>query len=113
MSDPAVRFIKIFYVQRSELAPAFGKAKGEEQEVYVRRDLPACVRANVLCHELFHIHDETTGYFKREIRANLYAGIHFPLGFILGTLMTLCSRERVTLYYKLIKSALRGRQNGK
>jgi len=106
MSMPRIKFIKIFYAARSELAPAFGRANVNDQTVYVRQDLPGCVRANVLCHELYHVHDRAEGYLKREIRANLYAARHFPLGFVIGTVMTLFSKERLRFYFNLIKSNL-------
>jgi hypothetical protein len=74
---------------REKLYPRFGLALLEKQWVYVRGDLPGCVRRFVIGHELYHLEDKAQWWIWREIKANIHAAIRHPIGFIACVVMSL------------------------
>jgi len=112
MTPGTPRAWSVAFVEPKLLSPAYGHADRKRMVALVRADLPGCLKPNVLCHELFHLRDDAEGWLWRELRANVYAALHFPLGFVVGTLMTLGSAERRRFYAALIKSHVRRQGNG-
>lgn len=71
----------IRYVAKDELFPRFGCRVGNA--VFVRKDLPACVRRSVAIHELYHARDpRQDGWLLREARANGHALVTYPWGWV-------------------------------
>ena len=84
--------IKIRYVQKKELFPAFGYATENTQTVRIRKDLPKPFQKFVLAHELYHLKDwanqekkgEDHHWLWEEIKANFYATLRHPIGALVG-----------------------------
>ena len=49
---------EVIYQTREDLYPRFGFAFPDKQQVYVRDDLPGCVKRFVISHELYHLVDK-------------------------------------------------------
>jgi len=79
--------MKIKYVSKEKLFPAFGEVKGKI--VYVRKDLPKIVRNFVKEHELYHLIDKSDFWIWREFKANLHGFMKYPFGFLLCGVMSL------------------------
>ena len=80
---------EVIYQTREELYPRFGLAVPDRQQVYVREDLPGCVRQFVISHELCHLGDKGHWWVWREVNANMHAAMRHPIGFIACVLMSL------------------------
>jgi hypothetical protein len=80
---------EVIYQTREVLYPRFRFAFPDKQQVYVRDDLPGCVKRFVISHELYHLKDKAQWWIWREIKANTYAAIRHPIGFIACVLMSL------------------------
>ena len=91
----------VVFLSKEELRPRFGYAVDSDRTVFVRRDLPRCVREFVLAHELYHLQDEAHWWVWREIKANVAGGLKQPLGFIVCILMSLAP-YRLSYYWKRI-----------
>lgn len=95
---------KVFFVERSKLAPCFGKAYSIGYAL-VREDLSPAIKRFVISHELYHLGDTHTwwGVFGRELRANLIPGFKDPIGLFATVWATISSRERMELYLDRVK----------
>jgi hypothetical protein len=94
---------QVNYVSKNKLYPAFGKADPKKKKVYIRNDLPKIVKKFVKTHEVFHIrNNKPRQWFWEEIKANTYAGIKHPIGFIVTILMSL-QPYRIKLYIQRFK----------
>lgn len=91
----------IRYISKEELFPAFGLAK--DGIIYVREDLPNAVKSFVIEHEIYHLQDDSVYWLWREIKANLYAGIKHPIGFIYTVILSL-SLTRIKFYIQRFKN---------
>lgn len=100
--------VKIKYVTKKALFPAFGLANFETKTVYIRKDLPKLAREFVLQHELYHIKDYDSltkrkeGYsvFKGEIKANFFPFLKDPMGGIITLILSL-NPKRIKFYVDL------------
>ena len=90
---------EVVYRSKAEMDPRFGFAIPELQKVYVRGDLPACVRQFVVMHECYHLSDDTSWWVWRELKANMHAAIRFPIGFM-GCLLMSTAPRRLCYYFK-------------
>ena len=79
---------KVIYQTRDDLYPRFGFALLDKQQVYVRGDLPGCVKRFVISHELYHLGDRSQWCIWREVKANAHAAIRHPIGFIACVVMS-------------------------
>ena len=75
-------------------------------KIFIRSDLPLCVKNSILSHEQQHEKDcdkpeIINNFFLREIRGNL-AGMKYPIGFITTVIMSIFSIDRWKLYISLI-----------
>jgi hypothetical protein len=89
--------MKVQFVEKWTLFPAFGKADTHKKTAYVRNDLPKSVQAFVAAHEVYHLGDKTRGWFLREIRAILCIDWKHWKGFLLCVIMSL-TMERLKFY---------------
>jgi ubiquinone biosynthesis protein Coq4 len=80
---------EVIYQTREELYPRFGLALADTQQVYVRDDLPGCVQRFVVSHEIYHLVDKAQWWVLREIKANAYAAMRHPIGFVACVFMSL------------------------
>jgi hypothetical protein len=80
---------EVIYQTREVLYPRFGFALPDKQQVYVREDLPECVKRFVIRHELYHLVDKAQWWVWREVKANAHAAIRHPIGFTACVLMSL------------------------
>ena len=80
---------EVIYQTREDLYPRFGLALPERKQVYVRADLPDCVKRFVISHELHHLSDKAQWWICNEIKANAHAAIRYPIGFVGCVLMSL------------------------
>jgi len=97
---------EVLYQARENLYPRFGLALPEKQQVYVREDLPACVKRFVISHELYHLVDKAQWWVWREIKANAHAAIRHPIGFIACVMMSLAP-YRLRYYAQRIRGTVR------
>jgi hypothetical protein len=74
---------------RENLYPRFGLALPDKQLVYVRDDLPGCVKRFVIGHELYHLRDKAQWWIWREVKANIHAAIRHPIGLVACVFMSL------------------------
>lgn len=90
--------IKVSFVSKETLFPAFGMAY--TSEVKVREDLPPRIKRFVLAHELYHIGDRSkSGWIGREIKANLIPAMSDPIGFIQTSCASL-TPTRLSYYFQ-------------
>jgi hypothetical protein len=80
---------EVIYQTREDLYPRFGLALPDKQQVYVREDLPGCVKRFVINHELYHLVDKAQWWVLREVKATVHATMRHPIGFIACVLMSL------------------------
>jgi hypothetical protein len=80
---------EVIYQTRKDLYPRFGLALRDKQLVYVRDDLPGCVKRFVIGHELYHLKDKAQWWIWREVKATIHAAMRHPIGFIACVLMSL------------------------
>jgi hypothetical protein len=80
---------EVIYETIEDLHPRFGLALPDEQQVYVREDLPRCVKRFVTTHELYHLRDKAQWWVWREIKATAHAAMRHPIGFIACVFMSL------------------------
>ena len=95
---------KVYFVYEKELPTgAYGVTYCERGEIYIKKELPECVKKSVIAHEFQHEKDCGKGYnrFVRELRANI-AGMKHPIGFITCVVMSLFSISRWKMYMSLI-----------
>ncbi|MDP2934107.1 MAG: hypothetical protein Q8N81_08370 [bacterium] len=96
------REVKIEYVQKSKIYPAFGQSFVSTAEI--REDLSPRVKRFVRAHELYHIGDAVYGggWIGREIRANLMPALSDPVGFAFTVVASL-SPDRLGFYWERFK----------
>jgi len=80
---------EVIYQTSESLYPRFGLALPDKQQVYVRDDLPGCVKRFVINHELYHLGDNARWWLLREVKATVHAAIWHPIGFVACALMSL------------------------
>jgi hypothetical protein len=97
---------KVIYQTRDDLHPRFGLALPDKERVYVRENLPGCVKRFVTDHELYHLKDRTQWWVLREVKANVHAGIRHPIGFVVCILMSLAP-YRLRYYGKRIRGGVK------
>ncbi len=91
------------YVPKETLGVNFGAAYGNEY-AQIRNDLSPRVQSFVKAHELYHLQDDKPGgWFRRELRANLYPGLKDPIGLI-STIRASLNKERLGLYFARLKN---------
>lgn len=97
------REVKINFVPKESLYPAFGRAYRDE--VRVREDLSPRIKRFVLAHELYHTGDYTIwgGWVGREIRANIVPAITDPVGFASTVLASLTPSRLLFYLQRFIK----------
>ena len=96
--------MKITYVDRDMICPSFGKAYFSTKEIFIRNDLPPSVTIFVKEHEMFHLRDNMGWWLWMEIKANLYAALVHPIGFVMCCVMSI-SPYRLNFYLnRFIKS---------
>lgn len=97
------RKIKVEYVSKDSIYPAFVYARNGI--AIVRNDLPPRVQNFVVKHELYHLRDthEWGGWIGKEIRANVKAGLHDPIG-LLATTKASLHKERLKFYVGRFKN---------
>jgi hypothetical protein len=96
----------VIYRTKEELYPRFGLAQPNKQQVYVREDLPECVKRFVLNHELYHLKDKTQWWAWRELKATAHAGMRHPVGFFACVLLSL-TPYRLTYYGQRIRGRVK------
>jgi hypothetical protein len=96
----------VIYRTKEELYSRFGLAQPDKQLVYVREDLPECVKRFVLNHELYYLKDKTQCWAWRELKATAYAGVRHTVGFFVCVLMSLAP-YRLTYYGKRIRGRVK------
>lgn len=97
----------LFYVKKKEMPTGlYGFCNYTQKTIYIRKDLPKCVRKSVLSHERQHEKDweNNRGYgtFVTELRGNL-AGMKHPIGFITTVIMSIFSVKRWKVYLGYFK----------
>lgn len=88
-------------VSKEEIYPAFGVCY-KDGTIKIREDLPQRVKDFVLIHEIYHSTDKSTYWLWREIKANSYAAIKHPIGFIITMVMSLAP-YRLKFYWTRFK----------
>jgi len=99
---------KIYFVEKGIIQPLFGLAtvdntsKGLMGTIKIQKNLPDKVSKFIKEHEIFHIKDykHQGGWFMREIRANIFALIKEPIGFLETTILTITNPDRRIYYFK-------------
>jgi len=97
--------IKIKYVKKKEIFPAFGLAYFETKIIYIRDDLPKIAKKFVLAHELYHIKDYENLKSKNkeykvvlgELKANFFPFLKDPIGGIFTLFLSL-NPSRIKFY---------------
>ena len=92
----------VIYQTREKLYPRFGLALPDRQLVYVREDLPECVKRFVISHEVYHLSDKAEWWMWREIKATVHAAMRHPIGFIGCVLMSLAP-YRIWYYVQRVR----------
>ena len=94
---------KISYVDKNEIYPLFGRANWLTGDIEIQKGLPKLVDEFVLEHEKYHIRDgKFSSIIGREIRANGYAAVRHPIGFLMTVAMSL-TPDRIEYYKNLVK----------
>lgn len=94
--------MKIKYVSKNKLYPAFGDSNIKTQTIWIRKDLPNVVKRFVKDHELYHLRDKSQNVFWREVKANVHSAIIHPLGLIVTIILSL-QPYRIKFYIQRIK----------
>lgn len=102
--------LKITYVPKSRIYPAFGDAYESPPKIIIRKDLPKAVKKYVLEHEKYHIKDwqrltkekKEYNWIWGEIKACFYGALKHPFGALLCGIMTL-QPYRLKFYFKRFK----------
>jgi len=89
--------IKLKFVEKEEIAPAFGVSYYSDNKILVRKDLPEDIRNHVILHEVVH----QLGY-RDELSANLMAFFKDPTGWLKTAKVTLEDPERRKFYLSKI-----------
>jgi len=95
--------ITIIEKTKDELEPRFGLARSKQREVYIREDLPKWIKMSVILHELYHIDDDATNVFWREIKAIMSQLFMTFFGGI-GCIFMSLSIKRLKFYIQRIKN---------
>ncbi len=102
--------LKINYVPKTKIYPAFGEAWEKTQTINIRKDLPKAVQKFLIEHEKFHLKDwahlnknkKEYNWIIGELKAGFYGAIKHPFGFLICFLMSL-SPSRLKFYWKRFK----------
>lgn len=87
--------IKISYVPKSEISPAYGRSLSGSGEVLVRNDLSPDIKRHVLIHEINHLLGRDT-----EKSANVSSFFVDPKGWVKTASATLSDTERIRMYLR-------------
>jgi len=93
---------EVIYQTRENLYPRFGLALLGKGQVYVRKDLPECVKRFVISHELYHLGDKTQWWIWMEVKATIHAAIRHPIGFVACASLSLAP-HRIRYYWQRIR----------
>jgi hypothetical protein len=97
---------EVIYQTRENLYPNFGLALRGKDQVYVRKDLPECVKRFVISHEVYHLGDKAQWWIWMEVKATIHAAMRHPMGFVACASMSLAP-YRLRYYWQRIRG--RGR----
>ncbi len=92
---------EVIYQSRENLYPRFGLALLGKNRVYVRKDLPLCVRRFVVSHEVYHLTDKAQWWILKEVKATMHAAMRHPIGFVACVSMSLAP-YRLKYYWQRI-----------
>ena len=95
----------VIFQTRDDLYPRFGLALPDIQQVYVREDVPGCVKRFVISHELYHLKDKAQWWVWREVKATAHAAIRHPRGFVACVLLSLAP-YRLRYYVQRIRGTV-------
>ena len=93
--------MKIEYLEKEKLAPAFGMAYPELNLIQIRSDLPESVQKFLIAHEAYHLTDKAKWWVWREIKANIVGMVKHPVGFMRCAILSL-TFERLSFYLQRI-----------
>jgi hypothetical protein len=93
---------EVIYQNRENLYPSFGVALRGKDQVYVRKDLPECVKRFVISHELYHLRDKAQWWIWMEVKATIHAAMRHPIGFVACASMSLAP-YRLRYYWQRIR----------
>ena len=93
---------EVIYQTRENLYPRFGLALLGKGQVYVRKDLPECVKRFVISHELYHLGDKAQWWIWMEVKATIHAAMRHPIGFVACVSMSLAP-HRLRYYWQRIR----------
>ena len=99
--SPDLTMPEVIYQTRETLYPRFGLALLGKGQVYVRKDLPECVKRFVISHELYHLRDQAQWWVWMEIKATVHAAMMHPIGFLVSVSMSLAP-DRLRYYWERI-----------
>lgn len=89
--------MEINYVNKEDIAPAFGNANSTTMVINIRNDLSHGATAFIKEHELFHLRDSDGFWLWREIKANFVGALKHPIGFVIICFLSL-SITRLKFY---------------
>ncbi len=87
--------MKVKYVSKKKLYPAFGIALHKGERIYIRKDLPKLIQKYLYWHESFHIIDYKRLKRKKQIifwadtKASVYGFVKQPIGAIMTLFLSL------------------------
>jgi hypothetical protein len=100
--SPDLIMSEVIYQTRENLYPRFGLALLGKRQVYVRKDLPECVKRFVISHELYHLRDKAQWWIWMEVKATIHAAMRHPTGFVACVSMSLAP-NRLRYYWQRIR----------
>ena len=100
--SPDLIMSEVIYQTRENLYPRFGLALLGKGQVYVRKDLPECVKRFVISHELYHLRDKAQWPIWMEVKATIHAAMRHPTGFVACVSMSLAP-NRLRYYWQRIR----------
>lgn len=96
--------MKIILLPKKELYPSFARANLSKKIIYIREDMVNTTTYKfLLCHEKYHLKDMPKNRLWGEVKANIYAGIRHPIGFLIILFKSIFNLDRLKLYLKLFK----------
>ena len=91
-------------VYSSCLFPAYGYCDLKKQTIFISIFLTHDEFNFILEHEKFHLFDNSKFWIWREIKANIFAGICYPKGFLSILFNTLSNKDRLKYYWQRFKT---------
>ncbi len=102
--------MNVYYISSNDLkkfpiigAPKYGYSNNVNT-IWIDKGLPNYVARFIREHEAFHIRDKSKNWLWREVKANTFAAICHPLGFVYVTWHTIFSLERIKYYIQRVKT---------